>query len=83
MSINEERIKNFNRVCQKYKTEVAYEDLNDSKERYVFVKKLNVMGCIIHKAGSTSFSKTFKYLRKTLDNTKHYEKYKKVIYKEY
>ena len=84
MSINDARVRNFKRVCQKYKTEITYEDLNDSRGHYAFVKKLNVMGCLIHKAGSTSLRKTFENVKKSLDKTKPYKlKNSKVIYKEY
>ena len=62
MEINQKRLSTFKTACQKYKYEVAYEDLRESSDHYVFLEKLKVMGCIINK-GSLEKSTNYSLMR--------------------
>ncbi len=63
--INQKRLQNMRKVCQKYPLEIKYEEL--ATFSFIFNQKLKMMGCSINKVGSTSLGKTFKALRRSLD----------------
>lgn len=63
--INSYRVQRIDQVCQKYPQETDYETL--APKQYLFTETLQVLGCSINKAGSTSLRELFSKLRKKLD----------------
>ena len=57
IEINQKRIKTFKEVCQKYEPEIKNDNLTGSRIHYVYSNKLNVIGCTIPKAGSSTLQR--------------------------
>ena len=57
IEINQKRIKTFKEVCQKYEPEIKNDNLTGSRIHYVYSNKLNVLGCTIPKAGSSTLQR--------------------------
>ena len=66
MEINQKRVKNLQKVCTAHKKEFKFEF--EMPRQFVWVDKLQIMGCFMEKVGSTSLRNTFKDLLLTLGN---------------
>ena len=64
MEINQKRLKNLHKVCTAHRNEFDFEF--EKRQQFVWVDKLQIMGCFIEKVGSTSLRNTFKDLQLTL-----------------
>lgn len=66
MEINQKRVRNLQKVCTAHKKEFKLE--LEMPRQFVWVDKLQIMGCFMEKVGSTSLRNTFKDLLLTLGN---------------
>ena len=66
MEINQKRLKNLHKVCTAHRNEFDFEF--EKRQQFVWVDKLQIMGCFMEKVGSTSLRNTFKDLLLTLGN---------------
>ena len=60
------QVKNLQKVCTAHKKEFKFEF--EMPRQFVWVDKLQIMGCFMEKVGSTSLRNTFKDLLLTLGN---------------
>ena len=64
MEINQKRVKKLHRVCNAHRNEFDFEF--EKRSQFVWVNKLQIMGCFIQKVGSSSLRTTFRDLQMSL-----------------
>ena len=64
MKINEERVKTFERTCEKYKNKLSFENVEESVLHHKPMSKFKVAGCLMQKVGSSSLQKTIRQVNK-------------------